>query len=131
MIKALSSLESRPTRTSSAASAVSTTDLKRLTVTLGEVTVTNLSIQNLFIERFQAFSEPMGGAECAGALCEHHLKIQQGKSADGKRPWFDRLGPDRIYIRHAYREPRREIAPGRYLHEYRGRPIGRFRRDLS
>jgi hypothetical protein len=98
---------------------------------LGEVAVTNLSIQNLFIERFQAFSEPMEGAGCARALCEHHLKIQQGKSADGKRPWFDRLGPDRIYIRHAYREPRREIAPGRYLHEYRGRPIGRFRRDLS
>jgi hypothetical protein len=68
---------------------------------LGEVAVTNLSIQNLFIERFQAFSEPMEGAECARALCQHYLKIQQGKSADGKRPWFDRLGPDRIYIRHA------------------------------
>jgi hypothetical protein len=68
---------------------------------------------------------------CARALCEHHLKIQQGKSVDGKRPWFDRLDSDRIYIRHAYRETRRDIAPDHYLHEYRGRPIGRFRADLA
>lgn len=98
---------------------------------LGEVAITSLSIQNLFTERFEAFSESLDSGACALALCEHHLKIQRGKSADGKRPWFDRLGADRIYIRHAYREARRDIAPGRYLHEYRGRPIGRFRADLS
>jgi hypothetical protein len=98
---------------------------------LGEVAITTISIQNLFAERFEAFAEPLASGACALALCEHHLKVQRGKSADGKRPWFDRLGPDRIYIRHRYREPRRAIAPGRYLHEYRGRPIGRFRVDLS
>ena len=98
---------------------------------LGAVAATTISIQNLFAERFEAFSEPLASSACASALCEHHLKVQRGKSADGKRPWFDRLGPDRIYIRHRYREARRDIAPGRYLHEYRGRPIGRFRVDLS
>jgi hypothetical protein len=98
---------------------------------LGEVVITSLSIQNLFTERFEAFSEPLESGACALALCEHHLKVQRGKSSDGKRPWFDRLGPDRIYVRHRYREARRDIAPGRYLHEYRGRPIGRFRADLS
>ena len=98
---------------------------------LGEVTITSLSIQNLFAERFKLFSEPLDAGSCALALCEHHLKVQRGKAADGKRPWFDRLGPDRIYVRHRYREARRDIAPDRYLHEYRGRPIGRFRADLS
>jgi hypothetical protein len=98
---------------------------------LGEVTITSLSLQNLFTQKFEAFSEPLDLGACALALCEHHLKVQRAKSADGKRPWFDRIGPDRIYIRHAYRKPKRDIEPGRYLHEYRGRPIGRFRADLS
>ena len=98
---------------------------------LGEVGVTNLAVQHLFTERFQAFAEPVDVGACARALCEHHMKIQQGKSADGKRPWFDRLDSDRIYIRHRYRDARRDIAPDRYVHEYRGRPIGRFRADLS
>ena len=91
----------------------------------------SLSSQHLFTDRFQGFAEPLDTGACARALCEHHLKIQQGKSADGKRPWFDRLDSDRIYIRHRYREARRDIAPDRYVHQYRGRPIGRFRADLS
>ena len=56
---------------------------------------------------------------------------QRSKSADGKRPWFDSLGQDRIYIRHQFREPRRDIMPGRYVHDYRGGPIRRFYDDLS
>jgi hypothetical protein len=87
-------------------------------------------IANLFDERFGAFAEPMSPDQCALVLCEHHEKIQKHKSADGKRPWFDRLGPDRIYMRHRYREPRRPIAPDRFVHEYRGWPTRRFYRDL-
>ncbi len=98
---------------------------------LGEVTITSLSIQNLFVDRFKVFGEPMDAGVCAQALCAHHEAIQRGKSADGKRPWFDRIGPDRIYIRHAYREPSREPLPGRYVHGYRGLPIRRFYSDLS
>ncbi|MGE3491263.1 MAG: hypothetical protein AB7N29_14750 [Vicinamibacterales bacterium] len=98
---------------------------------LGAAAIVNRVSQGLFAERFKVFSEPMPPSACALALCEHHVKIQEGKSATGKRAWFDRLGPDRIYIRHAYREERRDIAPGVYVHEYRGRPIGRFRKDLS
>jgi len=95
---------------------------------LGEV---DLQLANLFDERFGEFAEPMNLAQCALAICEHHETIQKHKSADGKRPWFDRLGPDRIYMRHRYREPRREIAPDRFVHEYRGWPIRRFYRDLT
>ena len=90
-----------------------------------------MSLQNLFGERFQMFAEPMDADACALTLCEHHVKVQRGKSAEGKRPWFDRLGQDRIYVRHAYREERRDIRPSQYVHDYRGRPIGRFRADLS
>jgi hypothetical protein len=98
---------------------------------LGEVTVVSVSTQSLFDVRFASFSEPLDAGSCALALCDHHEASQKRKSADGKRPWFDRLGPERIFIRHDYRIPRPHIMPGRYVHEYRGRPIGRFRADLS
>jgi hypothetical protein len=91
----------------------------------------NLSLQNLFGGRFACFAEPMDAVTCARALCTHHESVQKGKSADGKRPWFDRVSKDRIYIRHAYRERRRDIQPDRYVHDYRGQPIRRFFFDLQ
>ena len=98
---------------------------------LGEITGTAFSLQTLFDERFGKLAEPMDSQSCASALCEHHEAVQRGKSAEGKRPWFDRIGGDRIYIRHAYRIPHPEIFPTQYLHDYRGRPIRRFWADLS
>lgn len=97
---------------------------------LGEVTVTSLALQNVLSERFEAFAEPMDAKSCALTLCCHHEAVQRGKSASGKRPWFDRIGQDRIYIRHAYREPRPVAQPDRYVHAYRGWPIRRFYLDL-
>jgi hypothetical protein len=98
---------------------------------LGEVTGTAVSPQALFTSRFQAFGEPQDPASVAAALLVHHEVVQKAKSAEGKRPWFDRIGPDRIYVRQAYRTARRDIQPGRYVHDYRGRPIRRFYRDLT
>ena len=98
---------------------------------LAEVGPAGTALQNSFLERFRVFSEPLDAAACAQALCDHHVQVQRRKSADGKRPWFDVVGPGRIFVRHAFREPRRAVAPDRYLHEYRGHPIGRFRTDLS
>jgi hypothetical protein len=91
----------------------------------------DLQTAGLFDQRFSRFAEPMSDGEAARSLCEHHETIQKGKSSEGKRPWFDRWGSDRIYMRHQYREPRREIMPGRYVHDYRGRPIRNFYFDLS
>jgi hypothetical protein len=98
---------------------------------LGDVTIASTSLQNVFAERFQRFAEPMDLAACAVALCAHHENVQRAKSADGKRPWFDRIGPDRIYVRQQYRAPRRDLLPDRYVHDYRGWPIRRFWADLS
>ena len=98
---------------------------------LAEITVTANSLSNLFDERFGKLAEPMDVQTCALTLCEHHESIQRSKSADGKRTWFDRIGGNRIYIRHAYRIPLPEIAPARYLHDYRGWPIRRFRSDVA
>ena len=98
---------------------------------LGDVNLADGALPNLFTERFGAFAEPMNAAACALALCTHPETVQRKKSADGKRPWFDRLGQDRIYIRHAYRVPRREVEPDRYVHDYRSQPIRRFHTDLS
>jgi len=97
---------------------------------LGDVSLASGTLRNLFDERFAVFAEPMDPGGTALALCDHHEAIQRAKSADGKRAWFDRMGPERIYIRHAYRVDRRPIEPGRYVHDYRGRPIRRFRADL-
>ena len=98
---------------------------------LGEITVTAISLQNLFDERFGRLAEPMEAQTCAIRLCEHHETVQRAKSAEGKRPWFDRIGGDRIYIRQAYRISQPEIASERYLHGYRGWPIRRFWADLT
>ena len=98
---------------------------------LGEAVVHGMPLQNLFMDRFAAFSDPMDAGTCALALCSHHEAVQRGKSTEGKRPWFDRLGGDRIYLRHAYRIAARAIQPARYVHDYRGWPIRRFWRDLS
>ena len=97
---------------------------------LAEVGVSGGVIQSLFAKRFEPFAEPTAPADVAVKLVDHHVKVQRGKSADGKRPWFDRLGENRIYVRQAYREKRRAVLPGRYVHDYRGLPIRRFRQDL-
>ena len=98
---------------------------------LGEVAGLQLSLQNLFDDRFRAFADPMDTGTVALNLCAHHESIQREKSDTGKRPWFDRLGPSRIYIRHGYRKPRPENPLDLYVHDYRGRPIRRFLKDLS
>lgn len=98
---------------------------------LGGIGSNGLLLQNQFVDRFSTFGQPMDAGRCALALCQHHETVQQRKSADGKRPWFDRIGPERIYIRHAYREAQRDIQPDRYVHTYRGWPIRRFFHDLT
>jgi hypothetical protein len=95
---------------------------------LGEL---DSEIRGLFCERFQPFLEPMAPGQIAHALCEHHESIQKGKSEVGKRPWFDRLGGDRIHLRQRYRIPPYQPRPGRYVHAYRGLPIRSFFQDIE
>lgn len=83
-----------------------------------------------FEERFKRFSESMGPGDFAAALCEHHEEIQRGKSREGKRPWFDRLGEARIYLRRNYTLVERPGLVAAYVHDYRAKPIYRFYRDL-
>ena len=98
---------------------------------LSEITLKGTSLPNLFTNRFQVFGEPMDAGDCAVAMCAHHERVQKEKSAVGKRPWFDRVGAERISIRYAYRVTRQDVLPGRYVHDYRGWPIRRFWRDLT
>ena len=84
-----------------------------------------------FIDRFERFAEPLPVEQFALLLCEHHEAIQKEKSRDGKRPWFDRIGPERIYMRQNYRVERPAMALDTYVHEYRTNPIYRFYRDLQ
>ncbi len=84
-----------------------------------------------FAQRFGVFAEPVPPERFAGSLCEHHESVQRSKSREGKRPWFDRVGSGRIYMRLNYRLERREPAPLLYVHQYRTWPVSRFYRDLS
>ena len=88
------------------------------------------ALQAMFSDRFAAFEIPMDPSETAVALRSLHEKVQQDKSAEGKRSWFDNLGGDRIYVRHNYRIEQPAIQPAKYLHAYRGQPIRRFFKDL-
>jgi hypothetical protein len=97
---------------------------------LGELALADAPLHARFTDRFQRFAGPMGPAECARALCDHHKEVQRFKSAEGKRPWFDALGEGRIYLRHAYRVARPDVRLDRYLHDYRATPIRQFREDL-
>ena len=98
---------------------------------LGEIGLGKIAPQSLLSANFQAFAEPMDPKTAALALCEHHEAVQRAKSESGKRPWFDRLGAERIFIRHSYRIPRPDRAAGTYVHAYRGWPIRRFHSDLT
>lgn len=89
------------------------------------------SLPALFDERFAAFGDPREPAEWAMTLVAHHETIQKGKSAEGKRSWFDRLDDTRIFVRGDYRDPLTAIQPGRYVHAFRGGPIRRFWKDLG
>jgi len=93
--------------------------------------LSEVTAPDLFNNRFGVFSEPLDAGACALVLCKHHEDIQRAKSATGKRPWFDRMSERRIYIRHGYREKRRDIEPKRYIHDYRSRPIHNFFNDLT
>lgn len=95
---------------------------------LGEV---DPSTEAKFIGRFEQFAEPLPLGQFALAVVDHHEAIQKDKSRDGKRPWFDRMGPDRIYMRQNYRIERPSVAPETHVHDYRTNPIHRFYRDLQ
>ena len=86
--------------------------------------------ESRFIDRFTRFAEPLAPVEFARMICEHHEKVQESKSRDGKRAWFDRIGADRIYVRQDYRIEPTEPAPDAYVHDYRMNPIHRFLQDL-
>lgn len=99
---------------------------------IGELPTASAALQGMFSERFGAFGEPMDAVQCAMGLCAHHELIQTRKSAVGKRPWFERLAPERIFMRPAYRaENRPTIGSGQYVGLYRGAPIRRFIKDLT
>lgn len=95
---------------------------------IGEV---DSAIAGVFEERFGRFADPLSAADLAVALCEHHEDVQKGKG--NKRAWFDRIGTDGIYLRHAYRckDQEFEPQPRRYVHAYRGKPVRRFFFDLT
>lgn len=88
-------------------------------------------MEELFKIRFSRFAEPIPLSVFASIICEHHESIQQGKSREGKRPWFDRIGHGTIYMRPNYRRVDPPQISDTFVHDYRAKPIFRFYRDLK
>ena len=88
-------------------------------------------MEELFKLRFSPFAEPIPLSGFANVICEHHESIQQAKSREGKRPWFDRVGSGAIYMRPNYRRFDPPEMSDSFVHDYRTRPIYRFYRDLK
>jgi len=64
-------------------------------------------------------------------ILTYHERVQERKPPDGKRPWFERLKPDTVFVRAGYLmkdEP--ETRPA-YVHEYRLPTFSRFLADLG
>jgi hypothetical protein len=101
----------------------------RTDAALGALDGPPAALQPVFASRFAAFAEPMPPKAVAWALVEHHRRVQDDKG--GKRPWFDDLGDQKIHVRHDYRLGEFTPQPVKYVHAYRGRPIGDFHRDLG
>ena len=88
-------------------------------------------MEELFKIRFSRCAEPIPLSFFANVLCEHHESIQQGKSREGKRPWFDRVGKETIYMRPNYRCSDPPEISETFVHDYRAKPIFRFYHDLK
>jgi hypothetical protein len=89
------------------------------------------STVSLFRERFEVFTMSEA-SELPRLLVEHHERIQAAKPPEGKRSWFDRIEPTRIFLRHPYRlEQDWTPQPGMYVHPYRSRAIQSFHGDLQ
>jgi hypothetical protein len=84
-----------------------------------------------FADQFRDFAARMQPGEVAVALWQLHKQVQDDKSADGKRPWFNDHGNNVISVRPRYRIDRPALEPDRYVHAYRGGTINRFFRDLG
>jgi hypothetical protein len=92
----------------------------------------NLSpnMEERFKARFSRFVDPLSANALSRELCEHHEWVQQSKSKDGKRAWFDRVGPETIYMRPNYRISAPPEVKEDFVHDYRTKPILRFYHDL-
>lgn len=81
-------------------------------------------------DRFSSFREADSPTQLADQLILHHEGIQKTKSAEGKRPWFDRLGGGKVHIRLRYRLLDECPPLDTFVHTYRAAPISRFHGDL-
>lgn len=92
----------------------------------------SVSAAGIFQDRFGVFASPAATVELGRRILSHHETIQRGKSAEGKRPWFERLGDTSIYLRLPYHLPADwDSKPGKYLHTYRTGSVASFQEDLQ
>lgn len=65
------------------------------------------------------------------AVVERHEAAQKAKPPNGKRPWIERTGPDKVIVRAAYARGSVEGELSAYVHEYRTPSLSGFLRDVG
>jgi hypothetical protein len=87
-------------------------------------------ISSEFETLVHGFDGVSSSADLFRALWEHHVRIQQRKSPDGKRPWFEETATGTLVVRPPYRldkaPPREE-----FVHPYRLFSVASFINDLD
>lgn len=89
----------------------------------------DLSLQ--FENSFNAISEPCPVNQWLEKLIEHHFNTQRMKSAQGKRPWFERTDGGRLLLYPTYMRDKGSESETEYVHFYRTNSMWSFLKDLK
>lgn len=79
------------------------------------------------VTRYGDSSEPR---DLLRTCLEHHVDAQRNKPPDGKRPWFEWVGGNRVAARMQYQRHEAPAAAGDFVHAYRCSSVTNFLRDL-
>ncbi|NLX59119.1 MAG: hypothetical protein GXY74_08525 [Phycisphaerae bacterium] len=84
-----------------------------------------------FADHFDFAGEQCDGKTWVERLIDHHLRIQQGKPPNGKKPWIDRYDDGGLVLQPAYRVEEGGRHDKSYVHGYRTQPLMSFLSDLG
>lgn len=89
----------------------------------------NLGIE--FQDKFSLLYENDTPEKWVKNLILHHNTIQRNKPPNGKNPWFEVTGNDKVYIRPKYRTDEGAKRDDSYVYYYRTNPLWSFMQDLG
>lgn len=96
-----------------------------------EESLANLGEAAKFSGNFVSLVESENPTEWVRTLLEHHIKVQNEKPPNGKRPWFEQFDDGSVFIRPMYKRDKGGMLDDSYVHFYRTTPLWSFSTDLG